>query len=169
MPQVNRSTPRAARPGDLHEKVRARRTELGLDRQELASAAGVTRRTVQRLERGEHVSADTVVRIERGLGLAKGTLVPGWRTDGSILSNAVGALMRERRRELGISLVRMAASCDRTISYLSRLERGVSRPVEAWEQLRVDRPMTDVLGFRDEKQFWDWIEGHGSPPRRETD
>jgi hypothetical protein len=58
----------------LADYVVARRVELGMrDRHSLAAAAGITDRTLGKLENGQRVSPGTIAAIEHGLGWAPGS------------------------------------------------------------------------------------------------
>jgi len=62
-------------PRRLADYVISRRTALGYDTQEeLAAAAGVSAKTIGRLERGERVSSATRGKIERALAWVPGSM-----------------------------------------------------------------------------------------------
>lgn len=159
----NNLTSRAARPDDLHRKVTAARETRGLSKAELAASANVSLRTVQRLERGEGVSADKILRIERALGLDRGTLVPGWDTRASVLSDAMGPRVRELRRSFGHTSKDMAEAIEMSVSTLSRLENGLLGDVDRWDPRIVSALVWRY--FLTRRHFDDWVEGNGPTPR----
>jgi transcriptional regulator with XRE-family HTH domain len=61
-------------PGDIEKMLGRRLLEIRLARNinqtDLAEEAGISRRTMTRLENGEGVSLDTLIRVMRALGLA---------------------------------------------------------------------------------------------------
>jgi hypothetical protein len=58
----------------LADYIVGRRVELGMrDRRALATATGVTERTLGKLENGQHVSASTLGMVENRLGWAPGS------------------------------------------------------------------------------------------------
>jgi transcriptional regulator with XRE-family HTH domain len=63
---------------DLGRRIEALRLGRNLQQSELAREAGVSRRTITRLESGQSVSLDTLLRVMRALGLASrlDTLLP---------------------------------------------------------------------------------------------
>ncbi len=159
----NDFTPRAARPDDLHLKVTAARETQGLSKAELATKAAISLRTVQRLERGERVSADKILRIEKALGLGRGTLVPAWDTRTTVLSDAIGPRIRELRRSFGDTSKDVAGALGISVSTLSRLETGLLGDVDHW-----DRGIVAGLVwryFQTGRHFNDWVEGHGATPQ----
>jgi len=159
----NNLTSRAARPDDLHRKVTAARETRGLSKAELAASASVSVRTVQRLERGEGASADRILRIERALGLDRGTLVPGWDTRASVLSDAMGPRVRELRRSFGHTSKDMAEAMEMSVSTLSRLENGLLGDVDRWDPRIVSALVWRY--FLTRRHFDDWVEGNGPTPR----
>lgn len=63
-----------AAPGDIEKMLGQRLLEIRLARNinqtDLAEEAGISRRTMTRLENGEGVSLDTLIRVMRALGIA---------------------------------------------------------------------------------------------------
>lgn len=106
-------------------------------------------------------AADTVWRLERCLQLPPGSLVPGWNLVGSLHSGSVGARIRARRQACRISLRDLGKWIGMSASSLSRLERGVSRSMEAWD---LDRQLAWVLGFRSEDHLHEWLAGECEDP-----
>jgi transcriptional regulator with XRE-family HTH domain len=64
--------------GDLGRRIEALRLGRNIQQSQLAREAGVSRRTITRLESGESVSLDTLLRVMRALGLSSrlATLLP---------------------------------------------------------------------------------------------
>lgn len=60
----------AAIQQDLGRRLEALRLARNINQTQLADEAGVSRRTITRLENGESVSLDTLIRVMRALGLA---------------------------------------------------------------------------------------------------
>jgi transcriptional regulator with XRE-family HTH domain len=63
---------------DLGRRIEALRLGRNIQQSELAREAGVSRRTITRLESGQSVSLDTLLRVMRALGLSNrlATLLP---------------------------------------------------------------------------------------------
>jgi transcriptional regulator with XRE-family HTH domain len=63
---------------DLGRRIEALRLGRNIQQSQLAREAGVSRRTVTRLESGQSVSLDTLLRVLRALGLSSrlATLLP---------------------------------------------------------------------------------------------
>ena len=63
---------------DLGHRLEALRLSRNLQQFQLADEAGVSRRTITRLENGQSVSLDTLLRVMRALGLSSrlATLLP---------------------------------------------------------------------------------------------
>ena len=63
---------------DLGKRLEAIRLGLNINQTQLAREAGVSRRTITRMENGGGVSLDTLIRVMRALGLADrlATLLP---------------------------------------------------------------------------------------------
>ena len=106
-------------------------------------------RTIQRLENGTPVSADKILRVERALGLAGGTLVPDWNIQASFGSNTIGPRLRERRRELRLTLKDVVDGTGLSVATLSRLERGLLGDIH-----HEDPPINSVLIKN--LDFWNW-------------
>jgi putative transcriptional regulator len=64
--------------GELGERLARTRLERNLSQQQMADEAGVSKRTVERLEAGEPVKSNSLIRVLRALGLleALDRLVP---------------------------------------------------------------------------------------------
>lgn len=163
MAHRNSFTPRAARPDDLHREVTCTREGQDLSKATLATRAGVSLRTVQRLEAGKAVSADKILRIEQALGLGRGTLVPGWDTRATVLSDAIGPRVRELRRDHGQTLLQLATMLGTTVSTLSRIENGLLGDVDRWP-LPIAKELASLF-FSTRRHFDDWVEGHGPTPQ----
>jgi len=63
---------------DLGRRLEALRLGRNIQQSQLANEAGVSRRTITRLESGQSVSVDTLLRVMRALGLSSrlATLLP---------------------------------------------------------------------------------------------
>ena len=64
------SAPLGAIEAELGRRLEGARLAANVSQAELAAAAGISRRTVTRLENGEGVSLDTLIRVMRALGIA---------------------------------------------------------------------------------------------------
>ena len=64
--------------GALCKQLEAVRLNRNISQADLAAQAGVSRRTITRLERGDGVSLETFIRVVKALGLANNfeTLIP---------------------------------------------------------------------------------------------
>ena len=56
--------------GDLGRRIELLRLSRNIQQLQLAREAGVSRRTITRLENGESVSLDTLLRVMRALGIS---------------------------------------------------------------------------------------------------
>jgi transcriptional regulator with XRE-family HTH domain len=82
---------------DLGRRIEALRLGRNIQQAQLATEAGVSRRTITRLESGQSVSLDTLLRVMRALGLSGrlATLLP----DSSVQPvERVRSQSKERRR-----------------------------------------------------------------------
>jgi putative transcriptional regulator len=66
--RIEANTPDDAVLGELGERLARTRLERNLSQEGLAREAGVSKRTVERLEAGEPVKSNSLIRILRGLG-----------------------------------------------------------------------------------------------------
>lgn len=103
------------------EGLRSRRERLRLTQAELAAAAGVASKTVQRAERGGAISDDSARRIGEALRSAGGVR--------STASVPPGRRFRERRRARGLTLEELGRCLSVSAAQLSRFERGLGVPV----------------------------------------
>lgn len=156
MPHINLSSPRTARPASIGLRVRKARRDARLTQADLAKAAGIGRRTVQRVEGGELPAFDTVRRLEHALKLAPGSLVPGWDQAASLHKGYIGARLREQRQKLGITLVKLGSYVGASAAKLSRMERGIPRRAQVFDDL-IDYKLFLHLGFRNEVEFSKWL------------
>ena len=70
-PQIDyESAPIEAVQADLGRRVEVLRLGRNIQQLELAREAGVSRRTITRLENGQSVSLDTLLRVMRALGIS---------------------------------------------------------------------------------------------------
>ena len=61
--------------GELGERLAQRRLELQLSQETLAEQAGVSKRTVERVEAGATTQMSTMIRVMRVLGLDRKSVV----------------------------------------------------------------------------------------------
>jgi transcriptional regulator with XRE-family HTH domain len=79
---MGRSTKRTTAQTVLGQRVRARRTELGLSQMGLADRIGLHFTFVSSVERGErNLSLSSLVRLAQGLDISPGVLVDGLNPD----------------------------------------------------------------------------------------
>lgn len=163
MPSVNRQTHRSKAPGGIAARLHEWRTEQGLSRAQLAERAGVSARTVSRVELGGSVSADTAARLEWALDLEQGEIAPDWDLPRNPHDPGYGHKVRARRRALGLSLEALAAKVGVSASALSRFECCLSMP-RGWLAEWTDRygtrrdaivcePLAAALGFSDAREL----------------
>lgn len=121
---ANILTPRRAVPADLGDRVREEREVLGWSQATLAAQAGVSRRTIMRLEAGSHrPGADLVAALARVFNIVK--LVPGWGEPSDPGLPCYGPRVRRARRVAGLTLAEVAAAANVGVATLSRFEREV--------------------------------------------
>lgn len=121
-------TPRSRAPADLGPKLRAWRSEQGLSQTQLASLAGLSRKTIQRIELGGTMSGDTVARLSWALDAPVDSMAPEWELPEDPHEPGYGPKIRSRRRALGHSLQTIARQVGVSTATLSRFERGLSLP-----------------------------------------
>ena len=163
MPSINLMTPRGRGPGCIGSQLRAWRVEQAMSQSDLASVAGLSRKTIQRIENGWPPSADTVLRIECALDLPEQSIAPKWDLPPGPSDSDYGSRVRARRRALGLSLEETAAAAGVSAATLSRFERGVSTPrrwfaewtdeVGRTRDAIIVQPLAEVLGFRDVREL----------------
>ena len=153
MPNDHRlAFPMSAIPVGLGATIAKERALLNWTQQRLADEAGLKRETIVRLEAGaRRPSGDTVFRLEVALDLEPGTLVPKWPEWRPIGSMTHGARSRERRRELGLSLVSVAKAAGVSVATLSRFEREthVCQSIATYNRVE---GMSEVVGLK-KKRF----------------
>ena len=157
MPSVNLNTPRSRAPRDLGPQLRGWRLEQGISQADLARLAGLSRKTIQRIESGHLLSADTAIRIERALDLPEESVAPDWSLPPSPVESDYGSRVRARRRALGMSLEELALATGVSAATVSRFERGITVPrrwfvewIDDFGMLRdaiVAKPLAEALGF----------------------
>lgn len=129
--------------GDLGERLRKARkgpkgSAVGHKQEALAQAAGISRSTLSRIEKGQVIPRmDTLDRIMAALDITIAVVgEPGPLGDGQLLSpNSarttkdadLGARLREERRLLRLSIAQVAAAAGISAAQLSRIERGQAR------------------------------------------
>lgn len=134
----------------------ARRDRI-LKQDDVAKAANVSLKTVQRLERGAVLSQDALSRISRVV-----TSVP---EEPASKAEQIGARVRQRRREQGLSLKQVSEGIGVSVAQLSRFERGLTIPshwragpglplanIRGWE-------LCNALGFSNDLQGYNYLLG----------
>lgn len=163
MPSANLMTPRSKAPRNLGCQLREWRLEQGMTQSELAARAGLSLKTVQRLERGARPSADSAKRLECALDLPDDLLAPDWDLPPSPVESDYGARVRARRRALGLSQEGVALAAGVSAATLSRFERGITI-TRSWfidwrdeygsrRNAIVATPLAHALGFKDSKEL----------------
>ena len=113
--------PRSMVPPDLGAKVRDRRLERKWSQERLAMKVGVDRRTIMRIERGQHRPTSHLVHaLEEVLDLAK--LVPGWKDAAPVGSPSHGPRARLARLAAGLTIAQAASAAGVSPATLSRFE-----------------------------------------------
>lgn len=157
-------------PAKFGERLRAERDARRWTQARLATKAGLKREAVSRLERGERSPrSDTVFRLEHALDLNPGTLVPSWAEWSPTVSTAQGPASRRRRRELKLSIDRVAAAAGVSPATLSRFERqeratpsllAVKRTeLDTEFATLINDKLARALGFADASEHDDWCSG----------
>ncbi|RYF13365.1 MAG: XRE family transcriptional regulator, partial [Oxalobacteraceae bacterium] len=126
MPVDNTMTPRSKAPSDAAIRLRTLRAEQGLSQSELAGLAGLSRKTVQRIEGGASLSGDAAARLQWALDLPEGELAPEWDLPENPHDPGYGCKARARRRALGLTLGHVASLTGVSVATLSRFECGLS-------------------------------------------
>lgn len=67
--KIDRSLSESAALAELGERAQQYRVGMNLTQAELATRAGISRRTLERLESGSSVQSETLLRVMRALGL----------------------------------------------------------------------------------------------------
>lgn len=112
------------------ERLRAHRERLGLSRQGLSNASGISRSTIAHLERGDQRPLPgTLRRLAASLAVPLHALAPDWdaaehgRPKSGYEHPGVG--LRTIRRSKGLTQAALAAAVGVNTSTISRLERGL--------------------------------------------
>lgn len=113
---------------DLGPKLRAWRAEQSLSQFQLASLAGLSRKTIQRIELGATMSGDTAARFGWALDAPVDSMAPEWDLPEDPHEPGYGPKIRSRRRALGHSLQKTARQVGVSAATLSQFERGLSLP-----------------------------------------
>lgn len=152
--------------------LRERRKELGLTHARVAKRCGLTRETIYRVERGRSAIPDTLARIATALELPMEDLTELSPEDVALRSFPNRAVIRERRRSLGISMEACAAAAGISVATLSRFERGAttSRELVAFDasgrpaglhSARLARCL-DFATVEEMSRLWNWGRGAGA-------
>ena len=158
------------------DRLKAIRQSKRMTRQELASAAGIARKTLARHEQGrQRPSEPALRRLATALGVQISDLAPGWTDDDlnrlTTGTEHPGIGLRLLRKERGVSLETAAQAAGVDAATLSRFERGMhaSRKLAR----RVEGPIDDrlvltsdalarLLGFEDAEKLTVKCEDLGS-------
>ena len=151
-------------PGFIARAVRQARTDAGLTQAGLAEASGLRRETIYRLERGRGVHADTLARIATTLGLPRERFLEQGDILARLFYHPKRTPIRDRRRELGLTLSECAKAAGVSVTTLSRFERGNEHYPSICVVGRVFRAtaihnedLASILGFPDAEAlttFW---------------
>jgi transcriptional regulator with XRE-family HTH domain len=142
--------PKSAIPSSFGFEIATARKARRWTQARLASAAGLTRETIARLENGHRrPEADTVFRLRAALELEPDALIPAWPEWSPIGTPALGARSRERRRAVGLSLQQVASRIGVSGATLSRFERELSGSSVAVNL----EALASALGFEDCDDF----------------
>lgn len=143
-------------PAAIGRMIRSERRRRRWTQRKLASAAGMRRETIYRLEKGRIPTIDTVLRVEAAFGLASPHFAPDWVCDSSPDAPGLGPRTRRRRRQLGLTLAACAEAAGVSVATLSRFERGVDRSPALAEVLHGvvahairNDGLAAILGFAD--------------------
>lgn len=166
--------PLSSVPEGFGTTLRDAREARGWTQARLAAVAGIKRETVARLEAQglrppetprRRPAADTVFRLEAALDLMPGELVQTWPEWSPVGLSTPGARSRARRRDLGLSLKKVASTAGISSATLSRFERDIR-----WETKSlldagpgaVPTPAAEALaralGFSNAKAHANWCE-----------
>ena len=115
--------PRSAIPEDIGRRIRAVRQKQCLSQDGVALLAGLRRETVWRIEAGGTPSSHAVFAIERALDLSSPHFVKAWQDPADPRGPSLGPRIRMRRRELKLSLIKVANAAGVSEPTLSRFER----------------------------------------------
>ncbi|WP_082835510.1 MULTISPECIES: helix-turn-helix transcriptional regulator [unclassified Erythrobacter] len=133
---------------EVAKRLKAIRQSKRMTRRELASEAGIARKTLARHEQGrQRPSEPALRRLATTLGVQISDLAPGWKDDDlnrlTTGTEHPGIGLRLLRKERGVSLEAAAQAAGVTAGTLSRFERGMhaSRKLAR----RVDGPIDDRL------------------------
>lgn len=114
---------------DLAQLISARRTQLHLDRDDLAAALGCSPSLVRSWENGnsKRIGYRWLSALERALVLDKADLMPFVGQARRTPSTVGARLIRERRIEMGLSMADLAILLGVTRQYISLMEQGKSK------------------------------------------
>lgn len=151
--------PRSAVPADVGSRIRQARLDYGLSQDGVAILSKLRRETIARIEAGGVPSSQSIFAIERALGLPSPHFVPDWKDASEPDAPSFGPRVRERRRELGISLRKLADAAGVSEATMSRFERelvgcaviveeGVDGDGDFYARI-TNAGIADELGFAD--------------------
>ena len=145
--------PRAAVPTDFGDQIKVARTERRWSQTKLAGKVGVTRRTIMRVERRQHIpTAHLVHDLEDALDLSD--LVPSWPEPLRPSYACYGPRVRLVRRAAGVTAANAAVAAGVSAATFSRFEAGATIKAlvgvfgERNEGIRSDA-LAILLGFAD--------------------
>ncbi|RUN78424.1 XRE family transcriptional regulator [Sphingomonas sp. TF3] len=115
--------PRSAVPASIGPRIRLIRKSRRWSQTKLASKLGVDRRTIIRLESGQHVPTSHLIHaIEELFDLLK--LVPAWPESPRASAPCYGPRVRAARRAANVTATAAAVSAGVSPATFSRFERG---------------------------------------------
>ena len=148
--------------------IRERARELGLTQKDLAEQAGVSVAYISQVARGRRCMGPAVqARVEEVLG-GQVEIAPAQRANrpGELVKGG-STFIRERARELGLSLKKLAELVGVTRSYLTQVARG-QRNMSPQVQARVEAVLEGPVKVEaaetptvDPRALWDRMEAHG--------
>ena len=117
--------PRASIPADIGLIVRKSRLKRGWSQERLARKLKVNRRTVSRLEHGQHRPTSHLVHLLQNV-LDTVHLVPAWRDPVSPHAPCYGPRARLARLAAGLTILEAARAANVSSATLSRFENELS-------------------------------------------
>ena len=148
--------------------IRERAREIGLSMKDLAVIVGVSYHHMTQAARGHrNMSPSVQVRVEKALGAPA-------RVESALLANRLGSVanggstyIRERARELGLSMGKLADLVGVSRGYMSDVARG-RRNMSPQVQARVEAVLEAPVRVEaaecptvDPRALWDRMEAHG--------
>lgn len=166
--QVSEAAPGMNLSDNFHEVIRNARKQRRLTQARLSEKAGVSRKTIGRLESGRHPALETLERVNEHLGLTLKDLAENYESlniaaesDRSEQIFDIGQGIRDRRRQLKISLKTLSQETGLSEPTLSRLERGRSLRSRVFKDNPeyADLPFEDRLVLVDHPYLRDFLKG----------